>query len=47
MVPMAPQLAPLSTLMKWAPYFLVTRGAGIPVFFVAVCIPGVEQVWEK
>lgn len=51
MAPMAPQLAPLSTLMKWALYLSVTRGAGIPVFFVAVCIPGVvpglEQVSGK
>lgn len=51
MAPTAPQLAPLSTLMKWAPYLLVTRGAGIPVFFMAVCIPGVvpglEQVSGK
>lgn len=47
MAPMAPQLAPLSTLMKWAPYFLVTRGAGIPVFFLAVCIPGVDARLEQ
>ena len=45
--PMAPQFTPLSTFMKWAPYLLVTRGAGISVFFVAVCIPGVDPSREQ
>ena len=45
--PMAPQFTRLSTFMKWAPYLLVTRGAGIPVFFVAVCIHGVDPSQEQ
>lgn len=46
MAPTASGLAPLSSLIKLAPYMLMMRGAGIPVVFTAV-FPAQAWAWNS